>query len=65
MGGRKHSGLGRRGGPEGLYRFVTSHTVLTDRNWLPNRTLTQLDPLLYRLVLWTRPLLRWFPFLRP
>lgn len=65
MGGRRESGIGRRGGPEGLYRFVTPHSVLVDRAWITNRSLTQLDPLLYRLVLWTRPLLKWLPFLRP
>ncbi len=65
MGGRRESGVGRRGGPEGLYRFVTTHSVLVDRAWITNRTLTHLDPLLYRLLLWTRPLQRWLPFLRP
>lgn len=65
MGGRGESGIGRRGGPEGLYRFVTPHSVLVDRNWITNRTLTHLDPLLYKMLVWTRPLLRWFPFLRP
>jgi acyl-CoA reductase-like NAD-dependent aldehyde dehydrogenase len=65
MGGRGQSGTGRRGGPEGLYRFVTPHSVLVDHRWVTNRTLTHLDPLLYRLLVWTRPLLKWFPFLRP
>ena len=63
MGGRKQSGIGRRGGPEGLLRFVTPHTVLVDRGWIVNRALTQLDPLLYRLVLRTRKLRRHLPFL--
>jgi succinate-semialdehyde dehydrogenase / glutarate-semialdehyde dehydrogenase len=29
-GGYKHSGVGRRGGPEGLLRFTQTHAVLTD-----------------------------------
>lgn len=65
MGGRRDSGIGRRGGPEGLLRFVSPHTVLLDRGWITNRTRTHLDPLLYRLVLATRSLARWVPFLRP
>ncbi|MBL8145906.1 MAG: aldehyde dehydrogenase family protein, partial [Anaerolineae bacterium] len=31
MGGVKSSGLGRRGGPEGLMRFVRPQSILTDR----------------------------------
>ena len=31
MGGQKASGMGRRGGPEGLLRFVSLQTVVTDR----------------------------------
>ncbi len=65
MGGRKESGLGRRGGPEGLLRFVTPHAVVVDRGWLANRTLTLLDPVLFRLLTWSRPLRRWLPFLWP
>lgn len=33
MGGEKDSGLGRRGGPEGLLRFARTHTVITERPW--------------------------------
>ena len=31
MGGVKSSGVGRRGGPEGLMRFVSTQSILTDR----------------------------------
>ncbi len=65
MGGRRNSGIGRRGGPEGLLRFVSTQAVLVDRGWIVNRTLTQLDPLLYRMIMLTRPLRRWLPFVRP
>ena len=64
MGGRKESGTGRRGGPEGLMRFVTPHSVLVDRGWLNTSNLTLLDPLLHRLILLNRVLRRWVPFLR-
>jgi acyl-CoA reductase-like NAD-dependent aldehyde dehydrogenase len=65
MGGRKESGIGRRGGPEGLMRFVTPHAVLVDRQWVKPSTLTLLDPFLYRALLTLRVLRRYLPFLRP
>lgn len=65
MGGRKESGLGRRGGPEGLMRFVNPHSVLVDRGWLNQPVLTLLDPLLHRAILLNRMLRHWVPFLRP
>lgn len=65
MGGRKDSGIGRRGGPEGLLRFVTPQSVLVDRGWIANRSLTLLDPTLHRLMRIGRPLRRWLPFLWP
>lgn len=64
-GGYKDSGIGRRNGPEGLLRFVRTRSVLVDRLWLKRLTLTQLDPLLYRLLVLQRRLRRWLPFLRP
>ncbi len=65
MGGRKESGTGRRGGPEGLMRYVTPHSILVDRGWLNQPVLTLLDPLLHKLILINRKLRRWVPFLRP
>jgi acyl-CoA reductase-like NAD-dependent aldehyde dehydrogenase len=64
-GGRKASGLGRRGGPEGLLRFVSPQSVLIDRQWIKNDALTLLDPRLYPAYLALRVLRRWLPFLRP
>jgi acyl-CoA reductase-like NAD-dependent aldehyde dehydrogenase len=32
-GGVKHSGNGRRNGPEGLLRFTTTQSILVDRRW--------------------------------
>ncbi len=64
-GGRKASGLGRRGGPEGLLRFVSPQSVLVDRQWVKNNALTLLDPNLYPAYLALRVLRRWLPFLRP
>jgi acyl-CoA reductase-like NAD-dependent aldehyde dehydrogenase len=65
MGGRKESGIGRRGGPEGLMRFVTPHAILVDRQWVKPSTLTLLDPFLYRALRILRVLRRYLPFLRP
>jgi acyl-CoA reductase-like NAD-dependent aldehyde dehydrogenase len=65
MGGRKESGVGRRGGPEGLMRFVTPQAVLVDRMWFSRPTLTLLDPFLYRVLLIMHVLRRYLPFLRP
>jgi acyl-CoA reductase-like NAD-dependent aldehyde dehydrogenase len=65
MGGRKESGIGRRGGLEGLMRFVTPHAVLVDRQWVKPSTLTLLDPFLYHVLLLLRMLRRYVPFLRP
>jgi len=64
-GGQKESGIGRRGGPEGLMRFVTPKAVLVDRMWISRPTLTLLDPLLYRLLIIQRALRRWLPFITP
>jgi succinate-semialdehyde dehydrogenase/glutarate-semialdehyde dehydrogenase len=64
-GGRKDSGLGRRGGPEGLMRFVAPQSVLVDRQWVSRPFLTQLDPFLLRLLMVSRALRRYLPFLRP
>jgi succinate-semialdehyde dehydrogenase/glutarate-semialdehyde dehydrogenase len=64
MGGRNESGTGRRGGPEGLMRYVSPQSVLVDRGWLNTTGLTLLDPLVHKLILLNRVLRRWVPFLR-
>lgn len=65
MGGRKESGVGRRGGPEGLLRFVTTHSIIVDRGLLRNPRLHQLDPTIHQVIVWLRPLRRWLPWLWP
>lgn len=64
-GGQKLSGIGRRNGPEGLYRFVAPQSVLIDRGWASRPTLTLLDPTLYAVLRLMRVLRRYLPFLRP
>lgn len=61
MGGIKHSGMGRRNGPEGLMRFVKSQAVLVDNQLLDQPKLALLDNFTYkvvRMLLWGR---RHFP----
>ena len=67
MGGQKASGLGRRGGPDGLRRFVSSQTIVTDRtpaSLLPP-ALMHFTPRVRKMVSLRRKLLRFLPFLRP
>ncbi len=65
MGGQKASGLGRRGGPEGLRRFVTSQTIVTDR--VPARLLppelTYFTGRVRVIVNWRRRVRQYFPWL--
>lgn len=63
FGGQKQSGLGRRNGPEGLLRYVTTQSVLVDRGWVNQPKLTLLDPLLYNALMVMRVLRRYLPFL--
>lgn len=49
MGGVKTSGVGRRGGPEGLLRFVRTQSILTDRLIGVKPTLAQHNPTTRRL----------------
>jgi len=46
-GGNKASGVGRRGGPEGLYRFTKSLSVFTDSLIGTRPSLTLLDPITF------------------
>ncbi|MDZ4771093.1 MAG: succinic semialdehyde dehydrogenase [Chloroflexota bacterium] len=48
MGGFKQSGIGRRGGVEGLLRFVQAQSVLVDRVPIPNLDLIQANALTRR-----------------
>jgi succinate-semialdehyde dehydrogenase / glutarate-semialdehyde dehydrogenase len=65
MGGRKDSGIGRRGGQEGLMRFVTPQSVLVDSMIGASDSLSHMEPTLYKLLLLQRRLRKYVPFLRP
>jgi acyl-CoA reductase-like NAD-dependent aldehyde dehydrogenase len=67
MGGRKTSGMGRRGGPEGLLRFVSPQSIVLDSvpAFLVPPGLTHLTPFMRRLIRLRRRLMPWFPPLRP
>jgi acyl-CoA reductase-like NAD-dependent aldehyde dehydrogenase len=57
MGGVKHSGMGRRNGPEGLMRFVRPQAILVDNQLLDRPKMVLLDNFTYRVVrmlLWLR-----------
>ncbi|HRL12287.1 MAG TPA: succinic semialdehyde dehydrogenase [Aggregatilineales bacterium] len=43
-GGVKHSGNGRRNGPEGLLRFTTTQSILVDRRWDQQASPVLTDP---------------------
>jgi aldehyde dehydrogenase (NAD+)/succinate-semialdehyde dehydrogenase/glutarate-semialdehyde dehydrogenase len=62
-GGQKNSGIGRRGGPEGLMRFVAPQSILTDslRGSLP--ALGHIDPITLRLILLLRRIRRYVSFI--
>jgi succinate-semialdehyde dehydrogenase/glutarate-semialdehyde dehydrogenase len=63
MGGVKNSGVGRRNGPEGLMRFVTSQSIVVDRALLAKPALTQADPLTRFGVDAMRVIRRFLPFI--
>lgn len=63
MGGVKNSGLGRRGGPEGLLRFVKTQSVLVDNLLFQKPSLVRIDGLLLKGALLIRKIRRAFPFL--
>jgi succinate-semialdehyde dehydrogenase/glutarate-semialdehyde dehydrogenase len=67
MGGQKSSGIGRRGGPEGLLRFVTPQSIVLDRvpRLLFPPDLVHLTPRMRRLIGIRRRIMKFVPFLRP
>ncbi len=67
MGGRKISGIGRRNGPEGLRRFVSTQTIVTDTvpRWLAPPAMIHLTPRMRWLIHLRRRLMACLPFLRP
>lgn len=62
-GGFKASGVGRRGGPEGLLRFVATQSIVTDNLFGQKPALTLADPLSLRIMLLLRVLRRYIPFI--
>jgi len=64
MGGVKHSGMGRRNGPEGLMRFVKPQSILVDNQLMTKPNLTLGDPQAIKIFLLLRRIRRALPFLR-
>jgi succinate-semialdehyde dehydrogenase/glutarate-semialdehyde dehydrogenase len=66
MGGQKNSGIGRRNGPEGLMRFVTSQTVTIDATvfFIPQDVI-HASPLLRTYAALRRRLMPYLWFMRP
>lgn len=62
-GGMKQSGIGRRGGPEGLLRFVQPQSVVIDRRWERSNAVTLVDPLTVFGVKAMRLIRRYVPFI--
>lgn len=62
-GGEKLSGVGRRGGPEGLLRFVTTQSVVVDRRWERTPGVTHTDPMIMFGIELMRRIRRVLPFI--
>ncbi|MFW5772228.1 MAG: succinic semialdehyde dehydrogenase [Phototrophicaceae bacterium] len=62
-GGQKHSGLGRRGGPEGLLRFVSTQSIVVDTMVGSKPSLIPLDPLTLGLLKGLHWVRRFVPFI--
>jgi succinate-semialdehyde dehydrogenase/glutarate-semialdehyde dehydrogenase len=60
-GGQKDSGVGRRGGPEGLIRFVSQQSILLDRQIGAKPNLNVIDPLTHQLLVILRVIRRFLP----
>jgi succinate-semialdehyde dehydrogenase / glutarate-semialdehyde dehydrogenase len=66
MGGQKQSGIGRRNGPEGLLRFVTTQTIMTDRMLsVLGQDVVHLTPRLRQMITLRKLLRPFVPFVRP
>ncbi len=61
-GGQKDSGMGRRGGPEGLLRFVSTQAVVVDRQWGAEALIAGLNPRVLNAILLMRRIRKWLPF---
>jgi acyl-CoA reductase-like NAD-dependent aldehyde dehydrogenase len=62
-GGQKNSGIGRRGGPEGLLRFVTTQSVIIDNLIGSKPELSLADPFSLKMLLTLRKLRRYVSFI--
>lgn len=62
-GGEKQSGVGRRGGPEGLLRFVTTQSIVVDRRWDRTPGVTHTDPIILLGIEVMRQIRRILPFI--
>ena len=62
-GGQKSSGIGRRGGPEGLMRFVSPQSIVVDRQIGVKPAHSVIDPVTYRLLNMMHTVRKWMPFL--
>lgn len=62
-GGQRTSGVGRRNGPEGLLKYVSSQVILTDTLIAQGPMLSLLEPLPLRAVLLLRAIRRHVPFI--
>lgn len=60
-GGQKNSGYGRRGGKEGLMRFVTTQSIVVDRQIGTKPALSLIDPVTMMAIKIIRFLRRWIP----
>lgn len=62
-GGQRGSGVGRRNGYQGLMKYVTSQSIVSDTRILQPPSLTLFDPLPRWAIMRLRALRRWLPFL--
>lgn len=62
-GGQRESGIGRRNGPEGLLKYVTTQSILIDTMLGQKPELSLADPLTLKIVLILRALRRYLPFI--
>lgn len=61
-GGRKNSGVGQRGGPEGLLRFVSPQTIVVDTTLGSQPALSLVSPMIMTLVKALRVIRRYVSF---
>ncbi|MGB1286183.1 MAG: succinic semialdehyde dehydrogenase [Aggregatilineales bacterium] len=62
-GGQRESGLGRRNGPEGLLKYVSSQSVLVDNGFGQTTDLSLADPTSLKLIHILRTIRKYVPFI--